>query len=597
MIQWHLAGRSPLQQSNRLLGNFLTIRQFGQHMRQSQFLLPTMKENPADADVVSHQLMLRAGLVRPLASGLYTWLPAGLRVLRKIEHIIREEMNRSGGQELLMPVVQPAELWQDSGRWTKMGPEMLRLQDRHERDFCLGPTHEEVITDLFRREIQSYKQLPVNYYQIQTKFRDERRPRFGVMRAREFTMKDGYSFHADQASFDATYQEMYQCYCRILTRMALDFRPVEADTGSIGGAHSHEFHVLAESGEDTIVYASDGSYAANLEKATAAEPGPRPAPSRAMSSIKTPNVKSISDLCTMLDITPNTTVKTLVVAGDEGPLAIVLRGDHELNPIKASKLPGVKQPFALATEAEILTHTGASPGSLGPVNSNIPVLVDREAAALADFICGANINEEHLAGVNWGRDVKLDTQQIVDARNVVAGDTAPDGQGTLQFLRGIEVGHIFQLGTVYSAAMNASVLSQDGQNLIPMMGCYGMGVTRLVAAVIEQNHDANGIVWPAPLAPFQVHIIALNLQKSEAVQLAAEDLYAKCLDQGLEVLFDDRNERPGVKFAEADLIGIPHRVVIGERGLKNGVVEYKKRTDTKATEIALASVLTQLSGE
>lgn len=564
-------------------------------MRQSQLLLPTMKEDPADADVVSHKLMLRAGLVRQVASGMYTWLPTGLRVLRKIERIIREEMNISGAQEVMMPVVQPAELWQDSGRWEKMGPELTRLQDRHERDFCLGPTHEEVITDLFRREIHSYKQLPVNFYQIQTKFRDERRPRFGVMRAREFTMKDGYSFHADQISFDETYQEMHDCYTRILTRMELDFRPVEADTGNIGGANSHEFHVLAASGEDTIVYASHGDYAANLEKAEAALPGPRPQPSQSIATVDTPNEKTIEQLCNLLQINADTTIKTLVVEGDEGPIAIILRGDHELNEIKAGKLPGVADPVKFATDDEIRAATGASPGSLGPVNSTIPYLVDREAAALADFVCGANEEGKHFTGVNWQVDCPLDDTAIVDARNVVEGEAAPDGQGTLKFLRGIEVGHIFQLGTVYSEAMDAKVLGQDGRNLTPIMGCYGMGVTRLVAAVIEQNHDDNGIVWPDPLAPFTLHLLALNYGKSDAVKKTTDELYAQCIEQGIEVLFDERDERPGVKFADADLIGLPHRIVVGDRGLKSGMVEYKRRSDEQSAEVPLTEVLHKLS--
>lgn len=564
-------------------------------MRQSQMLLPTLKEDPADADVVSHRLMLRAGIVRQLASGLYTWLPLGLRVLRKIETIIREEMNRSGAQEVLMPVVQPAELWRESARWDKMGPELLRMQDRHERDFCLGPTHEEVITDLFRREIQSYRQLPVNYYQIQTKFRDERRPRFGVMRAREFTMKDAYSFHADQVSFDETYEEMYDCYSRILKRMQLDYRAVEADTGNIGGANSHEFHVLASSGEDTIVYASDGDYAANLEKAASALPAERPAPGADMTLIDTPTEKTIADLCQKLGLEPRQTVKTMVVEGEDGLIAIVLRGDHELNEIKAGKLPGVATPLTFASEEQIRAACGAEPGSLGPVNSAIPYLVDREAAAIADFPCGANQSGKHFVGVNWERDCPLLAAQVVDARNVVPGDPAPDGQGTLQFLRGIEVGHIFQLGTVYSEAMSASVLDKDGRTVTPLMGCYGMGVTRLVAAVIEQNHDEDGIRWPTPLAPFQAHIVALNYHKSELVRQAADDLYQACEAAGVDVLLDDRDERPGVKFADADLIGIPHRVVIGERGLKNGVMEYKQRADKDSQEIAAEHVLGKLS--
>jgi prolyl-tRNA synthetase len=476
-----------------------------------------------------------------------------------------------------------------------MGPEMMRMQDRHQRDFCLGPTHEEVITDLFKREIQSYRQLPVNYYQIQTKFRDERRPRFGVMRAREFTMKDGYSFHADQASFDSTYQAMYDCYARILTRMMLDFRAVEADTGNIGGANSHEFHVLAASGEDTIAYSTTSDYAANLEKAEAAPPEARPAPSTDIQTIDTPTQKTIAELCALLSIEPKQTLKTLIVRGEEGLLALVLRGDHELNEIKAGKLPGVAQPLTFATDEEVFAATGAHVGSLGPVNSRIPYLVDRDAAALADFPCGANVDGKHFTGVNWARDCALESEQIVDARNVVEGDTAPDGAGTLQFLRGIEVGHIFQLGTVYSAAMDATVLDQEGKTITPIMGCYGMGVTRLVAAVIEQNHDHNGIVWPVPLAPFHLHILALNYHKSATVQAAADALYVQCAEAGVDVLFDDRDERPGVKFADADLIGIPHRVVIGERGLKNGVVEYKQRTDEQAREIPLPEVLASVT--
>lgn len=565
-------------------------------MRQSQLLIPTMKEDPADADVISHRLMLRAGLVRQLASGLYTWLPFGLRVLRKIEAIIREEMDASGAQELLMPVVQPAELWAETGRWEKMGPELLRIQDRHARDFCLGPTHEEVITDLFRREVHSYRQLPVNFYQIQTKFRDERRPRFGVMRAREFTMKDAYSFDTDQASFDATYQAMYDCYSAILKRMQLDFRAVEADTGNIGGANSHEFHVLAESGEDTIVYASDGDYAANLEKAVAAAPTAAPAASQEMAMIDTPDERTIADLCARLDMPASATVKTLIVRGVDGPLAIILRGDHELNEIKAGKLPGVANPLTFADDAEIASATGATPGSLGPVNSRIPYLVDREAAALADFPCGANITGKHYTGVNWGRDCSLDEAQIVDARNVVAGDPAPNGQGELAFLRGIEVGHIFQLGDTYSRALNANVLDQDGKPVVPIMGCYGMGVTRLVAAVIEQNHDDRGITWPETLAPFRLHIVALNYHKSDSVREQADALHAEACAAGIETLLDDRDERPGVKFADADLLGVPFRIVVGDRGLKNGVVEFRRREDEAAQDVPLDRALDAVTG-
>ena len=566
-------------------------------MRQSLLLLPTLKEDPADADVISHKLMLRAGMIRQLASGLYTWLPLGLRVLRKIEHIIREEMNRSGAQEVSMPVVQPAELWVETGRWQKMGDEMMRMHDRHERDFCLGPTHEEVITDLFRREVHSYRQLPVNFYQIQTKFRDERRPRFGVMRAREFTMKDAYSFHLDQASFDATYEEMYRCYERILTRMQLEFRAVQADTGNIGGDNSHEFHVLAQSGEDTIAYSDTGTYAANLEKASALEPQPAPAGVETMSRVATPNAKTIEAVAQQLGLPASQNVKTLIVEGDEdGALyAIILRGDHELNEIKAAKLPGVASPLTFAAEERIPKAMGASVGSLGPVNCGIPFYVDASAASIADFVCGANEDGVHLRGVNWQRDVALAPEQIVDVRNVVEGDSAPDGEGKIQFLRGIEVGHIFQLDRSYSEPMQATVLDHEGHNQVPIMGCYGMGVTRLVAAVIEQNHDANGIAWPEPLAPFQLHIIALNAQKSEAVREAADRLYQQACDLGIEVLLDDRAERPGVKFAEADLIGIPHRIVIGDRGLKSGVAEYRKRRDEAATEVALDHVLDALT--
>ena len=570
-------------------------------MRQSTLLLPTLKEDPADADVISHRLMLRAGLIRQLASGLYTWLPLGLKVLRKVERIIREEMDRSGGQEVSMPVVQPAELWMETGRWQKMGDEMLRMQDRHDRDFCLGPTHEEVITDLFRREVHSYKQLPVNFYQIQTKFRDERRPRFGVMRAREFTMKDAYSFHLDQASFDVTYDEMYRCYERILTRMELKFRAVQADTGNIGGDTSHEFHVLANSGEDTIAYSDTGTYAANLEKAAAHRPDRASPGKQTMSRVDTPNSKTIEAVASLLGLPVEQNLKTLIVEADpedtdnpSGLVAIILRGDHELNEIKAAKLPGVRSPLAFAQEEAITRAMGASVGSLGPVNCAIPMFVDPSAAAVADFVCGANEDGVHLQGVNWQRDVVLNEQQIVDVRNVVEGDMAPDGQGKIQFLRGIEVGHIFQLGDSYSASMQATVLDQDGNTVTPTMGCYGMGVTRLVAAVIEQNHDDNGITWPTPLAPFQLHIIALNGHKSDAVKEASEALYAQAVAAGVETLLDDRAERPGVKFAEADLVGIPHRVVIGDRGLKNGAVEYRLRSDAEATEVPLEDVLSKL---
>ena len=564
-------------------------------MRQSQLLIPTVKEVPADAEVASHRLMLRAGLIRQVAAGLYTWLPLGLRTVRKIESIIREEMDRSGAQELSMPVVQPAELWRETGRWEKMGPELARLRDRHEREFCLGPTHEEIITDLFRREVRSYRQLPCNFYQIQTKFRDEVRPRFGVMRAREFVMKDAYSFAADQASFDATYQEMHRCYSRILTRMQLDFRAVEADTGNIGGANSHEFHVLADSGEDTIVYATEGDYAANLERAVSAPPPPRPAAAEAMREVATPGVTSIAQVAALLDAPTTQCLKALVIRGEEGPIFIMLRGDHELNPVKAQKIPGAKHPLEFADAAEILAATGANPGSVGPVGLPAPLVVDPQAAAAADFICGANRDGHHYQGVNWGRDLPLADSQILDLRNVVPGDPAPNGQGELRFLRGIEAGHIFQLGCTYSKAMQARVLDRNGKPLTPIMGCYGMGVTRLVAAVIEQHHDDKGILWPEPLAPFDAHILALNHTKSAAVREAAEDLATQLQAAGLAVLLDDRDERPGVKFADADLIGLPRRLVIGERGLREGRVECRAGHGAEVEALAPNDAVAELT--
>ncbi len=566
-------------------------------MRQSQLLVPTTKENPADADVASHRLMLRAGLIRQVAAGLYTWLPTGLRVVRKVEAIIRDELNRSGAQEVLMPVVQPAELWQESRRWDKMGPELLRFVDRNGRDFCLGPTHEEIITDLFRREVHSYRQMPCNFYQIQTKFRDEIRPRFGVMRAREFTMKDGYSFHLDQASFDATYQEMYDCYGRILTRMELDYRAVDADTGNIGGANSHEFHVLAESGEDLIAYASDGDYAANVEKAYAAPPPPRPPAGQPLQQVPTPDVSSIAELCEFLGVDARCTVKTLIIRAEQGLLALVLRGDHVLNELKAARLPGAVTPLQFASDDEVAAAMGCPPGSLGPVASPIPCFVDRNAAALADFVCGANQEGAHYTGVNWDRDVSLAAERVVDIRNVVPGDSAPDGQGTLQFLRGIEVGHIFQLGRVYSEPLQANVLDDQGRSVTPIMGCYGMGVTRLVAAIIEQNHDEVGIIWPKPIAPFAVHIVALNYAKSDSVQAAANTLYQSLVDAGLDTLLDDRDERPGVKFADADLLGIPQRIVVGERGLKNDTVEYRQRRDAHSEALNLDAAVSRVTGQ
>ena len=565
-------------------------------MRQSQFLIPTIKENPADAEVQSHRLMLRAGLIRQIASGLYTWLPLGLRVLRKLEKILREELTRSGAQEVLMPVVQPSELWKESGRWEKMGPEMMRMSDRHGREFCMSPTHEEVITDLFRHEIHSYKQLPCNFFQIQTKFRDEIRPRFGVMRTREFIMKDGYSFDIDQTSFDKSYQEMYDCYTRIFTRMQLDFRAVEADTGNIGGSNSHEFQVLASSGEDTIVYASEGDYAANLEKAIAGPADPRPDPTEELEKVATPGQTTIAAVAAFLDVPRQRCLKTLIVHGENSLIALVLRGDHELNELKAAKLPGVTVPLSFADEAAIEAAVNCKPGSIGPVGLALPLYVDESALAVADWVAGANEEGLHYRGGNWGRDLPEDDVSAADFRNVVEGDKAPDGQGELKFLRGIEVGHIFQLGNIYSVPMMATVLDKNGRSIAPIMGCYGIGVTRLVAAIIEQNHDEIGIIWPAPVAPFLVHIVPLNYGKSDRVRETTDLLYQTCIDENMEVLMDDRDERPGVKFADADLIGIPHRITVGDRGLKEGKVEYRSRTDNETIEVSVADVLDRIRG-
>ncbi len=561
-------------------------------MRTSNFLIATQKETPADAEVISHQLMLRAGLIRKLASGLYTWLPLGLRVLRKVEAIVRDEMDKSGAQELSMPVMQPAELWQESGRWEQYGPELLRIRDRHERDFCLGPTHEEVITDLVRNEIKSYKQLPANFYQIQTKVRDEIRPRFGIMRSREFLMKDAYSFHATQESLEATYQLMHQTYSNIFTRLALEFRPVIADTGSIGGSASHEFHVLANSGEDDIAFSDSGSYAANVEMAEAISPdADRPLPAADLQEVATPGVKSIEELVEFLGVDATGTLKTLLVAAErEGELvALVLRGDHQLNPIKVEKLAGVASPLRMATEEETRAACGNGFGSLGPVGLEVPVIVDRSAACLADFTCGANREGFHLTGANWERDCPL--ERVEDLRRVQEGDPSPDGQGTLQIKRGIEVGHIFQLGTKYSEAMNARVLDETGRNVTMIMGCYGIGVSRIVAAAIEQNHDESGIIWPASMAPFQVAIIPLNMHKSPEVAQCADELYRALTDAGVEVLMDDRNERPGVKFADMELIGIPHRIVVGDRALADNNIEYKGRRDEESQLLPRADIL------
>jgi prolyl-tRNA synthetase len=560
-------------------------------MRTSRFLLATVKETPADAEVISHQLMLRAGLIRKMAAGLYNWLPLGLRVLRKVEAIIREEMDRAGAQEVLMPVVQPAELWEESGRWEQYGPELLRIHDRHNREFCLGPTHEEVITDLIRNELRSYKQLPASFYQIQTKFRDEIRPRFGVMRAREFMMKDAYSFHLDEDSLNETYAVMHEAYTRIFSRLGLEFRPVHADTGSIGGAVSHEFHVLAASGEDAIAFSDGSDYAANVELAEAICTTERPAATADMATVDTPDQHSIEEVSQFLNIDSKQCLKTLIVNGEEnGLVALVLRGDHELNSIKAEKLEGVASPLTMADEEIIQKAIGCKVGSLGPQGLKIPVMVDRAAAAVADFVCGANEDGKHLTNVNWGRDLP-EPADIVDIRNVVEGDASPDGQGTLSIARGIEVGHIFQLGQKYSAAMDANVLDENGKQQTMTMGCYGIGVTRVVAAAIEQNHDDNGIIWPDAIAPFNVALLPMNMHKSQRVREATETIYNQLQDAGFDVLFDDRKERPGVMFADMELVGIPHRIVVGEKGLDAGTLEYKGRRDTDKTEIALDNVI------
>lgn len=561
-------------------------------MRASRFLIATQKETPSDAEVISHQLMLRAGLTRKLASGLYNWLPMGLRVLRKVEAIVREEMDKAGAQELLMPVVQPAELWEESGRWKQYGGELLRIKDRHERDFCLGPTHEEVITDLVRDELKSYKQLPANFYQIQTKFRDERRPRFGIMRAREFLMKDAYSFHANQESLDQTYTEMHAAYVRIFEQLGLDFRPVQADSGSIGGSSSHEFHVLASSGEDDIAFSTESNYAANIEMAEAIAPaGERPAASEELKEIATPNAGTIAEVSELLKINPEQCVKTLIVLGETeedeaAPLiALVLSGQHELNELKAEKIDGVASPLQLAPEKRIENELGAKIGSLGPVGLSIRTIVDRSAAHLADFCCGANKTGYHYAGANWERDQTIG--EVHDLRNIISGDPSPDGQGEIVIKRGIEVGHIFKLGDKYSQAMNASVLDENGKTKIMEMGCYGIGVSRIVASAIEQNHDESGIMWPAAMAPFELALIPLNMHKSELVAEKTEALYSELKARGIDVLMDDRNERPGSKFADMELIGIPHRVVISDRGLKNGTLEYKGRSDAKNQEFSV----------
>ncbi len=568
-------------------------------MRTSKLLLATLREKPADAEVVSHKLMLRAGLIRKTAAGIYSWLPLGMRVLRKVEAIVCEEMDRSGAQQVLLPGVQPAELWNVSGRWQEYGPELLRFKDRHERDFCLGPTHEEIITSLVRNEIRSYRQLPMNFYQIQTKFRDEIRPRFGVMRGREFIMKDAYSFHTDQASLQQTYDVMYQTYCAIFDRLGLRYRVVAADSGSIGGHTSHEFHVLAESGEDVIAFSSDGRYAANIDLAEAVAPAAKRAPPREeMTLVDTPGVRTIADLVERFGLPIEKTIKTLVVeASDqcESPVvALLVRGDHELNPVKAEKLRQVAAPLKMADSEVIRDVIGAGPGSLGPINLPIPFIVDRSVAEMSDFGAGANIDDKHYFGINWKRDVE--PGEVADIRNVVEGDPSPDGAGAITIARGVEVGHIFQLGTKYSKAMGATALDETGRPVEMAMGCYGIGVTRVIAAAIEQNHDDRGIVWPQTIAPFQVAIVPVGIKKSERVRNTVDMLYRELQQAGIEALLDDRDERPGVMFADMELLGIPHRVTVGERGLGRGVVEYHDRATGRNENIPVESLVDTLRG-
>ena len=570
-------------------------------MRASRFLFATLRETPNDAEVISHQLMLRSGMIRKLASGLYTWLPMGVRVLNKVEAIVREEMNRAGALETFMPVTQPASLWEESGRYVQYGPELLRFKDRHDNPFVLGPTHEEVITDLARNELKSYKQLPINFYQIQTKFRDEIRPRFGVMRSREFIMKDAYSFHTDQASLQETYDVMYDTYCRIFSRLGLDFRPVQADTGSIGGSGSHEFHVLASSGEDDIAFSTESDYAANIEMAEAILVGERAAATQELNIVETPNQKTIAEVSAFLGTNSNQSVKALLVQGvaDESGqipvIALFLRGDHELNEIKAEKHPQIAAPLTFATDAQIAA-LGLTAGFVGPqglVEKGITVIVDRAASVLSDFVAGANQVDQHATGVNWERDAQY--TEVYDLRNVVEGDPSPDGKGTLQIKRGIEVGHIFQLGTKYSEALGCKVLGEDGKPFTVTMGCYGIGVTRVVASAIEQNFDDKGIIWPAAIAPFEIAIVPMNAHKSPRTLEAAEALYAELQAAGYDVLLDDRNERPGVKFSDLELTGIPHRIVIGEKGLDAGTFEYKGRRDAESSNLTKEELLIKIA--
>ena len=562
-------------------------------MKSSDFLISTVKEAPNDAQIISHQLMIRAGLISKLASGLYSYLPMGLRIIQKVEKIIREEMNKSKALEVLMPVAQPAEIWKESKRWEEYGPELLRFKDRHDRDFCLGPTHEEVITKIAKQYLRSYKQLPINLYQIQTKFRDEIRPRFGVMRSREFIMKDAYSFHIDEQSLNETYQLMHQTYCNIFDRIGFDYRPVLADSGTIGGDSSHEFHVLAESGEDAICFSDGSDYAANIERVETLPQGEPKSAEKALELVETPGVKTIDDVCNLLKVEPINSIKTLIVQGNDNNLvALVLRGDHELNEVKASKIDGIKQPLQMAEEGVVKKQLGCSFGSIGVVNLEIPVIVDFAAAALSDFICGANEDDKHFVGVNWGRD----TKKIIasDLRIVVSGDPSPDGKGNLEIKRGIEVGHIFQLGTKYSDSMNANVIGEDGRSVNMNMGCYGIGVTRIIAASIEQNHDDRGIIFPEAIAPFQLVIVPINYNKSSRVKTLANQLYMDCIEQNIEVLLDDRKERPGIMFADSELIGIPHRLVISDTHADNGKIEYKSRKMPNKVEVDFNEVVSYI---
>ena len=566
-------------------------------MRTTQFPLNTVKETPADAEIASHQLMIRAGLIRKLAAGLYSWLPLGLRVLRKVEKITREEMEKAGALEVLMPALQPAELWQETGRWEQYGPELARLKDRHDRDFCLGPTHEEIITDLARNEIKSYKQLPITYYQVQTKFRDEIRPRFGVMRSREFIMKDAYSFHLDQDSLQETYDVMYAAYTNIFNQLGLKFRAVVADSGSIGGAVSHEFHVLADSGEDAIAFSTASDYAANVEKAEALMPiGSRPPAMLEMQVIDTPNQHSIEDVSQFLTVSGAQCLKTLIVKGEESLVALLLRGDHELNKIKAEKIEGVASPLEFAAEEDILRSCHCKPGSIGPIGLTIPIIADRSVMLMSDFVCGANEDGKHFQGVNWERDLPI-PEHVVDIRTVVEGDPSPDGNGEITLARGIEVGHIFQLGTKYSASMKAGVINEGGKNQIMLMGCYGIGISRVVAAAIEQNHDDKGIIWTRNLAPFQVALCPMNMHKSERLKVATEQLYQDLQAAGFDVLFDDRKVRAGFMFSDMELIGIPHCIIVGDRGLDAGTVEYKSRVAKENEEILLVDIVAFLKAK